>query len=210
MLRFALPAATVLTALVASATGTEAQRSSAITINRGSFAVVPYGGYLVTQPFIEGPLSTSLSFVASPLYGLQASLPLAPSASLVGGIGYSSGDLEVGVPVLGGISVGNSSALVMDAAVELRMSARRFSPFVQLGGGAIRREVSVIGVSRSTTDFQVSGAVGADVPIAGNFALRLQAKDYYGKADFGSIGELRAATKDIHSLALTGGIRVSF
>jgi hypothetical protein len=210
MLRYALSVATLTTALALSAGVTEAQRSSAITISRGSFAVVPYGGYLVTQPFIEGPLNTSLSFVASPLYGLQASLPLAPSASLVAGVGYSSGNLEVGVPVLGGISVGNSSALVMDAAVELRMTARRFSPFVQLGGGAIRREVSVIGVSRSTTDFQVSGGAGVDLPIAGNFGFRLLAKDHYGKADFGSIGELRAATKDIHSLALTGGIRFSF
>jgi hypothetical protein len=36
------------------------------------------------------------------------------------------------------------------------------------------------------------------------------AKDHYGKADFGSLGELRARTKDIHSLALTGGIRFAF
>jgi hypothetical protein len=210
MLRYALPAATLITALAVSVTGVEAQRSSAITVNRGSFAIVPFGGYLVTQPFIEGPANTSLSFVASPLYGVQASLPLAPSAALVGAIGYSSGDLEVGVPVLGGISIGNSSALLMDASVELRMSARRFSPFMQLGGGAIRREVSVMGISGSTTDFQVSGGLGADLPIAGNFSLRLLAKDHYGKANFGSVGELEASTKDIHSLALTGGIRVTF
>jgi hypothetical protein len=210
MLRFAMSATTLLTCLAVTAAATEAQRESAITISRGSFAVVPYGGYLVTQSFIDGPANTSLSFVSSPLYGVQASLPLAPSASLVAAIGYSSGDLEVGVPVLGGISIGTSNALLMDASVELRASTGRFNPFVQLGGGAIRREVSVMGFSGSTTDFQVSGGVGADVPIAGNFSLRLLAKDYYGKADFGSVGELEARTEDIHSLALTGGIRFTF
>jgi hypothetical protein len=210
MLRFALPAAFLITAAAVTASGAEAQRSSAITIDRGSFAVVPYGGYLVTQSFIEGPVSTSLGVVSSPLYGVQASLPLAPSASLVGAIGYASGDLEIGVPLLGGISIGNSSALLMDASVELRAALGQFMPFVQLGGGAIRREVSVAGVSGTTTDFQVSGGVGADVPITSNFSLRLMAKDHYGKADFGSLGELRARTKDIHSLALTGGIRFAF
>ena len=209
-MRFALSAAALVTALAVTATETQAQKSSAITIDRGSFAVVPFGGYLLTQPFLEGPVSTSLTVVSSPLYGLQASLPLAPSASLVGAIGYASGDLEVGVPVLGGISIGNSTALLMDGSVELRGSVGRFMPFVQLGGGAIRRELSVAGISRSTTDFQVSGGLGADIPIAGNFALRLLAKDHYGKADFGTFGELRARTKDIHSLALTGGVRFAF
>ena len=83
-------------------------------------------------------------------------------------------------------------------------------PFVQLGGGAIRREVSVAGITGTTTDFQVSGGVGADIPIAGNFELRLLAKDHYGKADFGAVGELQARTKDIHTLALTGGVRFTF
>lgn len=210
MLRSALSAVTLVTAMAVTAAGTEAQKSSAITINRGSFAVVPYGGYLLTQSFLEGPVNTSLNFVSTPLYGLQASLPLAPSASLVGTVGYASGDLEVGLPVLGGISIGDSNALLMDASVELRASVGQFMPFVQLGGGAIRREVSVMGVTGTTTDFQVSGGVGADIPIAGSFALRLLAKDHYGKADFGTVGELEARTKDIHSLALTGGIRFTF
>jgi hypothetical protein len=210
MLRFALPAATLLTAMAMTAAGAEAQRESVITISRGSFAVVPYGGYLLTQPFLEGPVSTSLGSVSAPLYGVQASLPLAPAASLVAGIGYASGDLEVGVPLLGGISIGSSNALLMDASVELRASVGQFMPFVQLGGGAIRREVTVVGITGSTTDFQVSGGVGADVPIAGNFAFRLLAKDHYGKADFGSVGGVQARTKDIHSLALTGGVRFTF
>jgi hypothetical protein len=210
MLRFTLPVATLITALAVSSAPTQAQRSSAITVNRGSFAVVPFGGYLLTQSFIEGPLSTSLGPVSSPIYGVQASLPLAPSASLVAAVGYASGDLEAGLPVIGGIAIGNSSALLMDASVELRASAGRFVPFVQLGGGAIRREVSLAGLTGTTTDFQVSGGVGADIPIASHFALRLLAKDHYGKADFGSVGELRARTKDIHTVALTGGLRFTF
>jgi hypothetical protein len=148
------------------------------------------------------------------MYGVQASLPLAPSASIVGTIGYSSGDLKVGVPILGGVSVGNTNTWVFDAAVELRPESwaakSPFIPVAQLGGGAIRREVGVLSASRSTTDFMVSGGLGADFPLARNISMRVMAKDYYGKADFGTLGPLTAKTKDLHTLGLTGGVRIAF
>jgi hypothetical protein len=202
---------------LALTTGVEAQRprGSAITISRGEFSVAPYGGYLVTQNFINGPLDTSLGTVNAPVYGVQASLPLAPSASLVGAIGYSSGDLEVGVPFLGGLSVGNSTAWVFDASVELRAESwqtqgKRVVPLVHLGGGAISRELSVLGVSARSTDFMVSGGVGADLPVTNSLAVRLMVKDHYGKADFGSLGPVSAKTDDLHTIALTAGMRFSF
>src|SRR5688572_12067490 len=152
-----------------SASGQTQPRSSSIIVTRGEFSVQPYGGYLVSQKFVEGPLNSSLGVVSSPLYGLQASLPLAPGASLVGALGYSSGDLEVGVPILGGVNIGSSSTWLFDAAVELRLDSwqekgKRFVPLVHLGGGALRRELTVAGVSANTTDFMVSGGVGADFP----------------------------------------------
>jgi hypothetical protein len=217
-MRSTLTAAAVLGALAVGATGAYAQglpRSSSIIVNRGQFSVAPYGGYLVSQKFIEGPLNTSLGVQSSALYGVQASLPLAPSSSLVGTVGYSSGNLEVGIPILGGVDVGNSSTLLLDASVELRLDSwqekgKRFVPFAQLGGGALRREVTVAGVSASTTDFMVSGGVGADFPINRNLAIRIMGKDHYGKADFGSVGGFSAKTEDLHTLALTGGLRISF
>jgi len=210
MQRLTVSATIILAGLTLGVTGAAAQRSSAITIKRGPFSIEPYGGYLVSENFIEGPLNTNLGAVSAPLFGVQASLPLAPSASLVGSVGYADGDLEVGLPLLGGISIGNTNALLLDAAVELRANGARFSPLLQLGGGAIRREVTVAGISASSTDFQVSGGIGVDLPIASNMALRLLAKDYYGKVDFGGVSDLRARTKEMHNLALTAGVQFSF
>jgi hypothetical protein len=174
-------------------------------------AVQPYAGYLVGQQFVKGPLSSSLSVLSAPLYGVQVSLPLAPSASLTGGIGYASGDLQAGLPIIGGVSFGSAATTLFDAGVELRLgSAGRLIPLAQLGGGATHRRVTVAGIHASTTDLQVSGGLGVDMPLSSNLALRLMAKDYYGKADFGSLGTIRASTDDVHALALTGGIRFAF
>ena len=189
-----------------------ADAQSPISVNRGNFAVTPYAGYLVSQSFFDGPLNTSLGIQSSPMYGAQVSLPLAPTASIVGTLGYGSGDLEAGIPIVGGISVGKTNTLLMDASVELRLeNARsRVVPVFQLGGGAIRREVTILGVTADATDFQVSGALGFDMPVASNIALRIMAKDHYGKADFGSVGPLEAKSRDIHTVALTGGVRIAF
>jgi hypothetical protein len=211
MSRFNVNSLALLCALTVGAVPAAAQKSSAIPINRGPFSIAPYAGYLITESFIEGPLDIGLGAVSSPLFGVQASLPLAPAASLVGTIGYASGDLEVGLPILGGIPVGNTTALLLDAAVELRAhGGGRFAPLVQLGGGALRREVTVAGISADATDFQVSLGLGADLPIAANLALRLLAKDHYGRSDFGGLGELRARTRELHNVALTAGLQLSF
>lgn len=212
MSRFNVCTLALVSGLAFGATAAEAQRSSAITVNRGPFSIAPYAGYLLSESFVDGPLETTLGAVSSPLWGVQLSLPLAPIASLVGTVGYASGDLEVGLPILGGISVGNTSTLLLDAAVELRAGSggNRLTPFLQLGGGALRREVSVAGVSADGTDFQVSGGIGADMPIAQNLALRLLVKDHYGKSDFGGVGDLRARTRELHNVALTAGLQLSF
>jgi hypothetical protein len=65
-------------------------------------------------------------------------------------------------------------------------------------------------VSADATNFQVSGGIGADMPIAQNLALRLLVKDHYGKSDFGGVGDLRARTRDVHNVALTAGLQLSF
>src|SRR3954469_5549393 len=70
------------------------RHESAITVNRGQVAIQPFAGYLVTQSYFNGPLNTSLGTSGAPLYGAAISLPLAPSASIVGTAGYSSGTLR--------------------------------------------------------------------------------------------------------------------
>jgi hypothetical protein len=130
----------------------------------------------------------------------------------VGTIGYGAGDLEAGIPIVGGISVGKTNTLLLDASVELRLenAQSRVVPVFQLGGGVLRREVTILGVTADATDFQVSGAIGFDMPVASNIALRVMAKDHYGKADFGSVGPLEVKSNDLHAVALTGGVRIAF
>jgi hypothetical protein len=209
--------ATVAMASAVAVMPAQAQRvtkANVITVDRGEFAVTPYTGYLVSQSFLSGPLNSSLNVQGAALYGVQGSLPLAPGASLVGTVGYSSGDLKAGIPIIGGISVGTTATTLMDASVELRLEkfaqGGRFIPVVELGGGAIHRKVTVAGIAAKSTDFQVSGGLGADMPITQNVSLRFLAKDHYGKVDFGSLGSLSAKTDDLHTVALTGGVRFSF
>jgi hypothetical protein len=210
-MRFKLLMASAVTLLAATTSADAQTRSSNITISRGSFTVTPFAGYLLSQRFVDGPLGTSLNVASAPMFGVEASLPLAPSASLLGTVGYASGDLEAGLPIVGGISVGETTTTVFDASVELRLdNGGRFIPVLQLGGGATRREVTVLGISASTTDFEVSGGIGADFPISSSIGLRLMAKDYYGKANFGSIGSLEVSTDDLHAVAFTGGLRIAF
>jgi hypothetical protein len=188
---------------------------SAITINRGTASIQPFAGYLITPSFFNGPLNTTLGTSGAALYGVAASLPLAPNASIVGTAGYSSGSLRVGIPFLGGYDFGKSSTWVFDGSVELRANnmnagGMRIVPFAQLGGGALRREVGISGLATHATNFTVSGGVGFNIPLSKNSDISILAKDYYGKADFGSVGSLDVTTKDINTIGLTGGIRIGF
>jgi hypothetical protein len=183
--------------------------------SRGTFGLAPFAGYLISEPLIEGPLGTSVGTGSGAVYGAQASLPLGANLSLVGTLGYASSDLEAGVPLIGGLSVGDSRTWLFDGALELRpegwmSSGYRFIPVVQLGGGAIRREVTVAGIDGQSTDFTLSAGLGGDLPLGSNVAVRLMAKDYYGKVDFGDLGQYSAATDNMHTLGLSAGLRIGF
>jgi hypothetical protein len=207
-----------LAALVLTADPAQAQvvARNTVSVSRGSFELEGFGGYLLTQKFIDGPFGTNIGMVNAPMYGVHAGLPLAPGASLVGTIAYASGNLQAGLPIIGGISVGNTEAYIYDASVQLRADTWekrpgvKFIPLAQLGAGAMHRNVTVAGFTAKATNFEVSGGLGADIPMTRDLALRLMAKDYYAKADFGSLGSLQADTKYVHSLALTGGLRYTF
>ncbi len=209
-----LAVAGLAAAVFAVATPAQAQTgSNTIMVKRGELSVTPYAGYMITTNFANGPLGTSLSSANGALYGAQLGLPLAPNASLVGGIAYQSGDLKVGVPVLGGIKAGTSVAWLYEGDLELRGSqmkqgaASGFTPFVQVGAGAIHRKLTALGVSATSTDFAINGGVGADFTVTPGLALRLMAKDYIGKATFDSG---LAQTSTLNNVALMAGVKLSF
>ncbi len=198
---------------LAVAAPVQAQGGSPISVNRGDMAIVPYAGYMITSHFANGPLSTSLGTGNGAIYGAQLSLPLAPSASLVGGIGYSTGNLNANAPFLGSTQIGTAKAYIYEGDLELRGSQGKqglswgFTPFLQVGAGAIHRNLSAIGLQATSTDFAINGGVGADFAVSPGFALRLMAKDYVGKATFDNG---LAQTNTLNNVSLSGGVRITF
>src|SRR3982751_659842 len=85
------------------------------------FDVSPYAGYMMFGKMIEGPIGTSVSSGSGPVYGAQMSLTMAKNVALYGNVGYSSSDLKIGLPIIGGLDVGSSKALMYDGGVELKV-----------------------------------------------------------------------------------------
>ena len=186
----------------------EAQRAAA-----GSLGITPYAGYMKFGNLASGPLGTSLRNGGAAVYGAELSLGLAPSLALVGNVAYSQPDLQIGAPILGGISVGQSSVLLYDAALRLRVptgGVLPLSPFVQAGAGAIRQSVTVSPVSTHETNFAYNVGAGADVAIAPRLGLQLMAKDYIGKFDAKEATGINVNTKTTHNWALSAGLRLGF
>lgn len=173
--------------------------------------VAPYAGYMLFGKYLEGPLGSSISSAAGPIVGAQLGINLAPGIALVGNVGYASGDLKVGLPLLGGISVGSSSAWLYDGGLQLGIPvATGFAPFIQVGAGAIRHEISSGPLATKSTNFAGNVGLGADLSLSRNFGLRLLAKDYIGKFDVKEATSLDVQSKVAHNVALGAGLTLKF
>ena len=177
--------------------------------------VTPYAGYMVFGNYLKGPLGTSLSNAPGPVYGGQVGLSLAPNVSLVGNLGYSASDIKVGIPILGGVSVGHSSMLLYDAGLEYDLGtakggAAAVSPFVQAGAGAMRYNIDESILTTHATNVAGNVGVGADFTIGKGMALRVLAKDYIGKFNFQDATGLGISGQTAHNLAFTAGLRFDF
>jgi Outer membrane protein beta-barrel domain len=184
-------------------------------LSGNAFQVTPYAGYLITGDLLKGPLGTSLSTSSGAVYGAQLGLKLAPNVSLIGNLGYSSGNIRVGIPFLGGVDVGTSNMLLYDGGIELQLptasaSSLAFAPFIQVGAGAIRYQADASVFQTSATNFAGNAGIGADVTLGSNMGLRLMAKDYIGKFDFKEATSLDIKGQTAHNWALSAGIRLDF
>jgi len=207
MTRFAVRASTVGLAL-ASAMPLAAQSAKPKV-----FDVTPYAGYMMFGKLFEGPIGTSISAGSGPVYGAQASLTMAKNVALYGNVGYSSSDLKVGLPILGGLNVGNSKALMYDGGVELKIpmqAASVVTPFVQGGVGAIRYEVDASFLNATATNVAYNFGGGVDVRLSPNFGMRLMAKDYLGKFDFKEATTFDLNGKTTNNVALSLGVNLGF
>ena len=177
------------------------------------FDVSPYAGYMMFGKLFEGPIGTSISAGSGPVYGAQMSLTMAKNVALYGNVGYSSSDLKIGLPIVGGLDVGSSKALLYDGGVELKVpmqAASMVTPFVQGGIGAIRYEVESGFLNTNATNVAYNFGGGVDVKLSPNFGVRLMAKDYLGKFDFKEATSFNLNGKTTNNVALTLGVNFGF
>jgi hypothetical protein len=109
--------------------------------------------------------------------------------------------------------VGQSSVLLYDAALRLRMplaGALPISPFVQAGAGAIRQSFGIGPVGTHATNVAYNVGAGADVAIGPRLGLQLMAKDYIGKFDAREATAINVDTRTTHNWALSAGLRLGF
>jgi hypothetical protein len=173
--------------------------------------VTPYAGYMLFGDFIDGPVGTSIGNAGGALLGAQLGVTLMPNVALVGNVARASGDINLGIPFLDGITVGSSSAWMFDGALQLALpvAGSAFKPFVQLGAGAMRHTVK-IGLSTDATNFVGTLGAGADVGLTRTIGLRLMAKDYIGRFDVREATTIDYKPDIAHNVGLSAGLKIAF
>ena len=180
-----------------------------------AFEVTPYAGYMISGDFIKGPLGTSVYNAPGALYGAQLGMKMSPNVALVGNLGYSTSDVRIGIPFIGGYSVATSSMLLYDGGLQVELpittaSGFTLKPFLQGGAGAIRYGVQQSLVKLNATNFAANFGGGADITLGQSLGLRLMAKDYVGKFDFKEATSLDLQGGTAHNWGLSAGLRVNF
>lgn len=175
--------------------------------------LTPYAGYLVTGNWYDGPIGTSLKNSNAPMVGVQGSIPLTSGIALVGNLAYASGDLRIGLPLIGGVNVGSTRTYLYDAGLEiggLGNKATGIAPFVQGGIGGMTNDIKASVFNTRATNVAYTAGVGVDVGLSQGFALRLQAKDWIGRFNSEDAVGFRAEGNLAHNWALTAGVKFTF
>ena len=204
--RLAVVVASSFTATVLLASTAKAQTGVGATLT-------PYAGYLIAGNWYDGPIGTSLSITNGPMVGGQASIPLTKGIALVGNLAYASGDLRIGLPLLGGVNVGSVNTWLYDAGLELGgLSTKKIgiAPFVQVGIGGLTNDIKNSLLNVRASNIAYTGGVGLDVGLAERFALRVQAKDWVSRFNSEDAVGFRAEGNLAHNWALTAGVKLTF
>ncbi|WP_373067972.1 outer membrane beta-barrel protein [Gemmatimonas sp.] len=203
-LAVAVTSALLATVLVANTATAQAGVGATLT---------PYGGYLITGNWYDRPIGTSLSTTNAPMVGGQASIPLTKGIALVGNLAYASGDLRIGLPLLGGVNVGTVKTWLYDAGLELGgLPGKKIgiAPFVQLGIGGLTNDIKNSLLDVRASNIAYTGGVGLDVGLAERVALRVQAKDWVSRFNSEDAVGFRAEGNLAHNWALTAGVKLTF
>jgi hypothetical protein len=187
--------------------------NSSVSGSITQFHVSPYIGYMVPGNFLNGPVGTSISNKPGALYGVQLGMSIMPNLSLLGNIATSSSNLQVGLPIIGGVSVGNSQLVMYDADLEYDFANPQsaFSPFIQAGIGAMNYNIDAASIiNTSATNVAYNVGIGGDFALGKGMAVRVLAKDYIGKFDFQDATGLGINGSMAHNFGLTAGLRFDF
>ncbi|MEP7325883.1 MAG: hypothetical protein ABI836_08045 [Gemmatimonadota bacterium] len=181
---------------------------------RPAVGITPYVGYMSFGSLVSGPLGSRLTNGTGAVYGGQLTLPVSRTISLYGNLAYSNPGLEVGVPILGGVSVGQSSVLIYDGGLQLSAprggAGRGLVPFVQAGIGGMRYSFDISPLHLTATNLAFNLGAGASIPLGPNLGIRLMAKDYIGKFDAREIAGIDINTRTTHNLAASVGLTLGF
>lgn len=175
--------------------------------------LTPFAGYLITGNWYDGPVGTNIATTNAPMLGVQGAIPLTRGVALVGSLGYASGDLRIGLPLLGGVNVGSAKTWMYDAALELGGLSDRstgIAPFVTGGIGGMTNDIKASVFETRASNVAFTAGVGVDVGISDGFALRLQAKDWIGRFNSEDAIGFRAEGNLAHNWALTAGVKLRF
>ena len=197
-----------LATVVIAAAGSVALASPLLAQKRSE--LVPVAGYILFDDMLRGPVGTSLSNGNGTMVGAQIGVPIAGPLSLFAGGSYARSELTVGLPILGGISIGDTDAWIFDGGLQLRANdAGRIAPLVQVGVGGTHYRISNSLLATSATNAVVSVGAGIDLELSPNLGIRLMAKDYVGKFDFQEavVANIRGRTS--HNVGLMAGLRLS-
>lgn len=206
MSSFARPLAAAAAVLTLTATTAQAQTGVGAHLT-------PYAGYLVTGNWYDGPVGTSIATTNAPMIGAQGAIPLTKGVSLVGNLAYASGELRIGLPLVGGVNVGSANTWLYDAWLELGGLAGRstgIAPFVQGGIGGMTNDIEASVLQIRASNVAYTAGVGVDVGVSEALALRVQAKDWIGRFNTEDAVGFRAEGNLAHNWALTAGVKLRF
>ncbi|WP_439642595.1 outer membrane beta-barrel protein [Gemmatimonas sp.] len=175
--------------------------------------LAPFAGYLITGDWYDGPVGTSIAATNAPMLGVQGGIPLSKGVSLVGNLAYASGDLRIGLPLLGGVNVGSANTWMYDVGLELGGLAGRstgIAPFVQGGIGGMTNDIKASVFETRASNVAYTAGVGVDLGISNGLVVRVQAKDWISRFNSEDAVGFRVNGNLAHNVALTAGVTLRF
>lgn len=178
--------------------------------------ITPYVGYMFFGNTVRGSTGAALSMRDAPVYGAELGLRITRIVSVVGSVGYSRPDLQIGQPFLGGIGAGYSRMWAYDGAVRLSAPIRpgrgsSVRPFVQAGAGSLHLDVRAPNYAQSSsTNVAFNVGLGLDVRLHQVIGVQVLVKDYIGRFGGRDSSGADISMGTSNNWALTAGLRLGF